>query len=98
MRFKANCETLSLMTCSDGTSLLEELQDSPVDSVETLKYVMYHINHSQDKIAVQVMQFLSVLVYNGNVKAQKGMCHYLKDTELFSRMELLFENTCMNLR
>ena len=99
MRFKADyVETLSLMTCSDGTSLLKQLQDDLVNSVQTLEYVMYHINHSQDRIAIQVMQFLSVLVCNGNAKAQKAICHYLKDTELFSRMELLFENTTMNLR
>ena len=86
------------MICSEGRSLLEQLQHNLVDSVETLEYVMYHINHSQDRIAVEVMQFLSVLVYNGDVKAQKGICLYLKDTELFSRMELLFERTSMNLR
>ena len=75
--------------------ICSKLRDDLVDSNETLENVMYHINHSQDRIAVQVMQLLSVLVYNGNVKAQKGICH---DTELFSRMELLFERTFMNLR
>ena len=71
-----------------------------VNVLEAHQCVIPHLGHREDKIAVQVMEFLSVLVYNGNTIAQDKVCQYLKseDTELFSRMEVLFTKASMCIR
>ena len=39
--------------------------------------VMVHLSHPKDEIVVQVLKFLSALLYFGNKKAQKEICQSL---------------------
>ena len=94
--------TVSNYVCSKYNTEFKKLQEALVvlNPQTAHECVLQHIIHEDDKIAVQVMDFLSVLVYCGNRKAQEEISCHLKhtDTELFSRMQQILKKSSTSLK
>ena len=60
---------------------------------------MIHLSHPEDEVAVQVLGFLRVILYLGNVEAQKNIGYLTghQNTKFFIRISQLLEGVLSSL-